>query len=263
MKRFEHYNAKTLDEAVSLLKKYDGEAVLNAGGTDLIGILKDDILPKYPEAVINIKTIPGLESIREEDGTLKIGSLARLHDIGSSAIIKERYTVLKEAARSVGSPQIRYSGTLGGNLCQQVRCWYHRASKWTGHTFLCLRKGGDVCYAATGDNRLHSIFGSQKGCCAAHPSDLAIALIALNATAKTTKRTIPLEEFFDPLAGTVLEPTEILTEVQVPSPTAGTKSAYLSFRLRKALSFAIVSCAALIRAKDGAVEEARIVLGSD
>jgi xanthine dehydrogenase YagS FAD-binding subunit len=261
MKRFRHHNAQTIDEVVRLLEEYRGEAALNAGGTDLIGLLKDDILPRYPKIVINLKSISGLDSIRQESGHLVLGALTRLADIAGSGM-EERFTALSEAAHAVGSPQIRYAGTLGGNLAQAVRCWYYRASKWTGRTYLCKRKGGTACYAATGDNRLHSIFGMSKGCCAVHPSDLAVALISLNATAITNKRTIGLEALFDGLTGTVLEPDEILTGIHVPMPPPGTRSGYRSFRLRKALSFPLVSCAATIRMKNGTVENARIVLGA-
>ncbi|MEM2673709.1 MAG: FAD binding domain-containing protein, partial [Candidatus Bathyarchaeia archaeon] len=132
MKRFEHFNAKTIDEAILLLEKYDGEAKVIAGGTDLIRVLKDDILPKYPKAIINLKTIANLEYIKEENGVLKIGSLTRLSDVASSSLIKTKYNLLSEACRSVGTPQIRNMGTIGGNLCQDVQCWYYRASKSLG-----------------------------------------------------------------------------------------------------------------------------------
>jgi xanthine dehydrogenase YagS FAD-binding subunit len=245
-----------------LLEEYRGDAVLNAGGTDLIGLLKDDILPRYPKAVINLKSIPGLAGIREESGHLEVGAMTKLHDIAGSGYIEDRWRTLSEAASEIGSPQIRYAGTLGGNLTQVVRCWYYRASKWTGRTFFCRRKGGNACYAATGDNRFHSIFGMSMGCCAVHPSDLAIALITLNAKAITNKRTIGLESFFHGLTGTVLEFDEILTGIHVPVPPPGTQSGYCSFRLRRALSFPIVSCAAAIQMKGRTVRNARIVLGA-
>jgi xanthine dehydrogenase YagS FAD-binding subunit len=262
MKRFEHYNARTIDEAIWLLKRFNGEAVINAGGTDLINVLKDDIIPRYPRAVINIKTIPGLESIREQGETIHIGALVKLQDIATSSIITEKYSVLAEAAQSVGPPQIRYVSTLGGDLCQNVHCWYYRASKWTGRTFICRRKGGNFCYAISGDNRFHSIFGAPKGCYAVYPSALGIALIALNAVAKTTKRLVSFETFFDAISGTVLEADEIITGIEVPAPVSTTKSSYLSFSPRRVLRFPIVSCATAVKIEDGVVDNARIVLGA-
>lgn len=181
MKRFEHFNAKTIDEAVSLLRKYNGEAKLIAGGTDLIRILKDDVLPKYPKVIINLKTIDGLSYIKEEEGTLKIGALTKLNEIANSAHVKTKYGVLAEACRSVGTPQIRYMGTIVGNLCQDVQCWYYRASKYVGKVFNCLRKGGGIAWAIIGDHRSHSIFGSvyipgSTGCSQRCPINIEIPL---------------------------------------------------------------------------------------
>jgi xanthine dehydrogenase YagS FAD-binding subunit len=124
MKFFKHFQASTAAEAVALLTKFKGKARLNAGGTDLLGMLKDEVLPDYPQVLIDTKTIKGLGTIREENGQLKIGALAKLRDIAGSHFLRDRYRVLAEAARTVASPQIRNAATLGGNLCQEVRCWY-------------------------------------------------------------------------------------------------------------------------------------------
>ena len=129
-------------------------------------------------------------------------------------------------------------GTIGGNICQLNRCWYFRKRN---NRFLCIRKGGDLCYATLGDNRYHSIFGGVMACVAAHPSDTAPALVALDAKVVTSKRTIPIEEFFE--AGipksTVLDDDEIVTEIQVPEPAG--KSAFIKFALRKSIDFPIIS----------------------
>ena len=260
MKRFEHFNARTVDEAVSLLAKYKGEAKVNAGGTDLINILKDDFFPTFPRAIINLKTIPGLDYIREEKGTLKIGALATLADIGESATVKGKWSSLTEAALSVATAPVRASGTLGGNLCQDVRCWYFRASKSGGRTFHCLRKGGTVCFAVAGDNRYNCILNGKR-CFAVCSSDTAIALTSLNATVVTSKRSIPVAEFYQTL-GIVLGDDEIVTEIQVPAPAKGTKQAWIKFRLRKSLEFATVSVASVITVSDSTVSDARIVLGA-
>ena len=157
MRSFTHISARTVDEACSLLGKYNGKARLNAGGTDLLSILKGENLLDYPEAVINIKTIAGLDYIREDGGVLKIGALAKLSDIAKSPLLGESYKVLLKAAHSVATPQIRNMATLGGNLCQDVRCWYYRYPRHIGGPMRCLRKGSGPCLAVSGDNRYHAI----------------------------------------------------------------------------------------------------------
>ncbi|MBN1188290.1 MAG: FAD binding domain-containing protein [Dehalococcoidales bacterium] len=159
LKKFELFNAGSLDEAVSLLRKYGEKAWVMAGGTDLIGTMRFEVLRDYPEVVINLKTIPGMEYIREEDGFLRIGALTRLEDIARSSIARNQYTALAEAASRTASPHIREMGTIGGNICQLIRCWYFRKED---NRFDCIRKGGDMCHAAVGDNRYHSIFGAVR-----------------------------------------------------------------------------------------------------
>ena len=158
---------------------------------------------------------------------------------------------------------MREMGTLAGNICQDIRCWYYRSPD---NRFPCLRKGGGRCYAIEGDNRYHSIFGGSvdQGCYAVHPSDTAPALIALDSRIKTTKRTIPAEEFFRvSVAGTtVLEKDEIVLEIEIPTPSPGSRSAFHKFALRKSIDFPIVNCAAAITLKDQKVDQARICLNA-
>jgi xanthine dehydrogenase YagS FAD-binding subunit len=243
MKKFKYINAATIEEAVSGLSDYDDKASVIAGGTDILDCLRKKILPEYPEALVNIKTIPELDYIKEEGGMLKIGALAKLSDIVKNATIKSKYGALAEAAYRVGSPELRNMGTIGGNICQFNRCWYYRASD---SLFSCIRKGGGICYAMAGDNRYHSIFGAVNGCIAVNPSDIAPALIALGAKIKTSKRTIESEEFFDfAVPGeTVLGNDEIVTEIQIPEFSG--KSAFLKFAISKSTDFPIVNCAAAI-----------------
>jgi xanthine dehydrogenase YagS FAD-binding subunit len=242
-KRFEHVNAKTVEEAASILRK--GKAAVLSGGTDLLGAMRFEILPNYPEVVVNLKTIPGMDYIREETGLLKIGALTRLEDIAKNNLVKTRYTALAEAAHRTATPHIREMGTIGGNICQMNRCWYFRNPD---NRFNCIRKGGKMCYAMAGDNRYHSIFGAVKMCLAVNPSDTAPALVALNAKIKTNKRLIEAEKFWEMTVpgSTVLAPDEIVTEIQIPSPAAGVKSAYMKFAIRKSIDFPIVNCAAMI-----------------
>lgn len=162
MKPFNHINVKTVKEAIKLLQKYRGKAKLIAGGTDLLGTLKDRVLPNYPEAIINIKTIPGLDYIKEDTRGLKIGALVKLSDIAESPVVKEKYKILAEAVKAVATPQVRNMGTIGGNLCQDLRCWYYRYPHQIGGRIMCYLKGGKSCYALTGENQYHSIFGAAK-----------------------------------------------------------------------------------------------------
>jgi len=141
-------------------------------------------------------------------------------------------------------PQIRNMGTIAGNLCQRLQCWF-----FTAPEISCLRKNPTgLCYGLAGDNRYHSIFGAVSGCVAVNPSDMAPALVALDAKIKTSKQTIDAADFFaaNGLETTVLDEDEIVTEVQVPTPAAGTKSAFIKFAPRKAIDFPIVNCAAAI-----------------
>jgi NADPH-dependent glutamate synthase beta subunit-like oxidoreductase/CO/xanthine dehydrogenase FAD-binding subunit len=162
MKPFEYIDAKTVDEVVELLKNYQGKIKIIAGGTDLLGLLKDRAPAIYPEVLVNIKSIPGLDYINKDEKGLKIGAVAHLADIAASPLIKEEYPMLAEAAQSVAVPQIRNMGTIGGNLAQDTRCWYYRFPHEIGGRILCYLKGGKGCYALTGENRYHSIFGGLR-----------------------------------------------------------------------------------------------------
>jgi xanthine dehydrogenase YagS FAD-binding subunit len=289
MKRFEHHNACSVEEAVQLLSDYAGKAKVNAGGTDLLGALRDDIFSDYPEAVINIKTIDGLDYIRNDEKGLTIGALARLTDILESPAVHEEYKLLAEAVYSVGTPHIRNMATIGGNLAQDVRCWFYRYPHQIGGPMVCLRRGGRFCSALAGDNRYHSIFGAarpgehpctaqpldrtdpssglskaRKGCLAVGASDIAVALVALDALIVTTKQTLPAELFFRATAtnSTVLAADELITEIQIPKPPAGAKQRYDKFTLRKPIDFAIVSVASILTLDHGVCKDARIVLGA-
>ena len=265
MKPFKLYNAKTISEATAKLAEYKSTetAKPNAGGSDLLGTLKDNVWTTYPTMIVSLKAIPNMDYIKVESGTLKIGAMAKLVDIANSTVVKGNWSILADAAYSVATAPIQNIATLGGNICQNPRCWYWRSPKSVGRTFNCLRKGGTVCFAVTGDNRHHSIFG--KGCFAPFPSDTAVALGALNAQVKITgtsgDRTVSIMDFYNTL-GNVLKLGEIVTEVQVPTPAAGTKQTYIKFRTRKAMDFAIVSVASAITTSGGKVSDSRIVLGA-
>jgi len=263
MKKFSHINARSVEEAVSALQRYNSRASLIAGGTDLLGKMKDRVLPRYPEALINIKSIPGLDSIEEGNGSLRIGAGTRLADIAAHQSIRGRYKALALAAQKTASPHIREMGTLAGNICQDIRCWYYRAPD---NRFPCLRKGGGRCYAIHGDNRYHSIFGGSvdQGCYAVHPSDTAPALVVLGARIKTSKRTVEAENFFQVgLAGTtILDYDEMVVEIEIPAPANHSRSAFTKFALRRSIDFPIVNCAVSVTLEDQKIEQARICLNA-
>jgi NADPH-dependent glutamate synthase beta subunit-like oxidoreductase len=171
MKTFKHYNARSLREAAAILVKHNGKARIVAGGTDIIGGLKDQCVPEYPEALINIKGIGGLDYIKAGNRSLKIGALTKLADIVKSPVVQKDYPLLAQAAHSVAGPNLRNMATVGGNLAQDVRCWYYRYPQQIGGPIVCLRKGGRICNALAGDNRYHSIFGAAPAAerrCASH-----------------------------------------------------------------------------------------------
>jgi len=250
LKKFAHIDATTVDEAASILRT--GNATAISGGTDMLGAMRFEILPTYPEVVVNLKSIPGMDYIREEGGVLKIGALTRLEDIAKNDTVRTRYTALAEGAHRTATPHIREMGSIAGNICQLNRCWYFRIPD---NRFNCFRKGGKTCYAMAGDNRYHSIFGAVNYCLAVNPSDTAPALVALNAKIKTNKRLIEAEQFWDMVVpgSTVLAADEIVTEIQVPAPPAGVKSAFIKFAIRKSIDFPIVNCAASVGAGDARI----------
>jgi xanthine dehydrogenase YagS FAD-binding subunit len=258
-----HKDATSVQDATSAL---GSKAMAIAGGTDLIPYLKGMFSPIIPETIVNLKTINGLTGIKEEGGFLKIGALTTLTEIANSDLVKGNYTAVAQAAKAVAAPELRNMGTIGGNICQMPRCTYYRNEY---NDFPCLRKvQGGACYALQGYNRkYHSVFGPVRNCFAVCPSDVAVALVAMNATIVTSSRSIKASEFFtakvapDGEGINVLNANEIVTEIQVPTPAAGTKSAYLKFSFRKAIDFPVVSVAAVATLNGGNASNASIVLG--
>ena len=261
MQPFVYKNAATVPEAVSLLKAEDS-AVL-AGGTDLLNLLKKEALINPPQTLVNIKNIPGLDFIREDAQGLTIGATTKLSAIAASSVVREKYTALAAAAAAVASPPLREMGTISGNICQEVQCWYFRRSFLTGTFFNCRRKGGTACFAIPGDNRYHSIFGGAGGCVAVNPSDIAPVLIALKANIQTTARAIDAGGFFSgDRQTTILKADEIITEIRIPAPHPGTRHTFSKFALRPTIDFAVVNAATAITIEEGRVSEARIVLNA-
>ena len=253
---------KTLEEASILLQKAKGKAIPYSGGTDALSLLKEEIIS--PEEVINLKNIPNLTAIEYETGKgLKISGLVTITDIAENPLIAEKYAVLSEAANVIASPQLRNVGTLGGNLNQRPRCWYFRKD------FDCIRKGGSICYAVDGENKYHCVIGGGP-CYIVHPSDMAVALLALDASVNIfsgkKSRTIPISEFFvlpdvNHLRENILEPGEIVTEVIVPELPANTKSGYYKFMERDVWDFAVVSVALVLTQNGDSIKNGKIAYG--
>ena len=253
---------QTLEEAVSILESYGKDAKIIAGGIDLLGLMKIKVLS--PGVLVNIKGISGLDAICERGGRLEIGALAVIHDIASSPLVRESYPLLFDIARSIASPQIRNMGTIGGNLCQEVRCWYYRRAPETGITYQCRRKeGGRTCYAVNGENENHAIFGEAE-CFAAAPSDMASGLTALDAEIRTTsgrgERVIPVRGLYTSL-GNILETDEIITGISIPKMKLKTRQRFLKFRPREAIDFSTVSVSSVVALDGDTMRDVKIVLG--
>ncbi len=261
MRAFEHITPSSMKTAVALLSEPSTEAI--AGGTDLLGELKARI--RSPQRLVNLKALPKLSEIRYSAKTgLKIGALVTLSQIERHPVIREKFSVLAQAASSAATPQLRNMGTLGGNLCQKPRCWYYRHK-----LFPCWLKGGQKCFAEDGQNRYHAILGADR-CHAVHPSDLAPALMALDATVRVVgpdlDGEISLEELYTkPTESrrqmTILAPNELIAEIHVPAPTKNGRGVYLKAMERRSWSFALVSVAAQLSLEDGHISDVRVVLG--
>ncbi len=264
MRSFTHFDAYSIEDTCTALGQYKGRAQLKAGGSDLLSILKGDFLPDYPEVIINIKTIPGLDYIKEDGDFLRIGALVRLIEMVRSPLLSHKYSVLVKAAHTVASPQIRNVATLGGNLCQDTRCWYYRYPRSMGGPLQCLRKGSGSCLAVKGDNRYHAIMGGKK-CFAVCPSDMAVALACLDGrliiAGPRGERNVAVADFFYPLGNDLAE-DEMITEIEIPARRNPAQQNFLKFTLRKPIDFAIVSVASVISIEKGVCTDARIVLGA-
>ena len=262
LNNFEYVNPKSVEEAVAALGK--GKAKAMAGGTDLLGGIKDELQDHHFDILVNLKSIPDMAYIRENGSMMEIGAATKVQDVADDAMIQAKLPALAQAAGIVASPQIRNLGTLGGNLAQRPRCWYYRHQ-----LFNCYKKGGDFCFAVTGLNKYHAILGGEL-CYITHPSDTAPALMALNASAKVVgpdgEKMVPFDDFFigprvDVLRENMMGPQDILVEVQVPAHDANTKSVYIKYKERGVWDFALVSVAAVGTIKNGVWEDGRIVLG--
>ena len=269
--QFEYVAPTTLSDALSLLNKYGGQAMVLAGGSDLLCRIKEDIMISDPQVIVDIKQISELNFLNYSSTTgLSVGAVTTVGTLGNSQAVATNYPVLAQAATTGHAPQIANVATVGGGLLQQVWCWFYR----TG--LLCWRSGGNICRATLNgaDTRYyHSIMGGTE-CYAAHPSDLAVALKALDATVKvaspgggitimTFDQFMPGETFVDGvLQSHSLHSNQILTEVDIPAPAPNTVSTYVRTTIRGTFDFAIASAALVLTLSGTTITDSRVVFGS-
>jgi xanthine dehydrogenase YagS FAD-binding subunit len=263
MKNFSFVRASSLDEAISSLGTDWQEAAVMGGGTDLVGEMKDFI--QSPDKVVNLKQIEELRYIRNGGRSVTIGALSTVNSVENDPIIMDNFAALSKAAGVVASPQLRNMGTIAGNICQRPRCWYYRDPEVD-----CLRKGGGRCYSIGGENKYHAILGGYR-CYIVHPSDTAVALTAHDARITITNadgaRTIDIADFFvlpreNPNRENILEPGDIVTEIELPVPDRGTKSTFIKIQEREVWDFATASVAVALTLDGNKCTKARVVLGA-
>jgi xanthine dehydrogenase YagS FAD-binding subunit len=261
---FELFQPTSLDDAVRLIAKYRDDYWVLAGGLDSMDWLKDRL--RRPRYVIDLTAIKELSGIREAGGGLEIGAMTSLTDVASHPAVRDRFGLLAQAAGLVASPQIRNQGTIGGNVSQDTRCWYYRGG-WD-----CYRAGGNICYAdtPTAINREHAILDADR-CVAVSPSDTAPALVALDAQmvirSARGERVVEAASYFvgpgvDITKMTVLQPGELLTFIRIPPTWAGAQFYFEKVRDRQVWDFPLVNVASAIKASNGSITAARIVVGA-
>src|SRR6202521_2058290 len=257
---FELFQPTSVDDALALQARYGAKAWVLAGGLDSFDWFKDRI--KRPEVVIDLSQVKELRGVRTAGDGLEIGAMTTLTEVVRHPMIREKYSILPNAAEAAASPQIRNQGTIGGNVSQDARCWYYRGG-WP-----CYRAGGNICYAdtPTGLNREHAILDADR-CVAVNPSDTAPALIALDAkmVVRTPKgeRVVNAEDYFigpgiDITRMTILQPGDLLTSIRIPSTWAGAQFYFEKVRDRQVWDFPLVNVAAAIKPNGGNIGEARL-----
>jgi xanthine dehydrogenase YagS FAD-binding subunit len=262
MPPFELLQPASVAEAQRLLERYGSDAWILAGGLDSFDWLKDRI--RKPKVVVDLSGIEELRGVRDSGDGPEIGAMTTLTEVAGHPIIRERYSVLAQAAGLVASPQIRNQATLGGNVSQDTRCWYYR-SGWP-----CYRAGGNICYADTpeGRNREHAILHAQR-CVAVNPSDTAPALIALDAKfvvrTRGGERVVDAEDYFigpdiDITRLHILQPGDLLTAIRIPSSWAAAQFYFEKVRDRNVWDFPLLNVASAMFISDGRIERIRIAV---
>ncbi|AXB41554.1 FAD binding domain-containing protein [Amycolatopsis albispora] len=261
MRAFGYTVARTPAEAVRAIGT-PGSAFV-AGGTDLLNLMRDGV--QGHDHLVDVNRL-ALGEVTADNGVLRVGALARMRQVAEHPWVRQEFPVLSEALLASASPQVRTMAAIGGNLLQRTRCGYFRD---TGSA--CNKRvPGSGCPALTGHNRGHAILGGGEHCIATHPSDLAVALTALDATVHLLgpdgERAVPIAEFYllpgtTPDRETALRPGELITRVEVPRTPVAATSRYLKLRDRATFEFAVVSVAAALRMGGGVVEDVRLAFG--
>jgi len=261
---FEYVRAGDVASAVALVSA-DPQAQYLAGGTTQIDLmLKDGVIA--PERLVDITRLP-LSGVTRREDTLRVGALTTMEALAADPTVAEQIPFLREALLAGASPQLRNMATIGGNLLQRTRCRYFRDAEVAA----CNKRApGSGCAAVRGPARMHAILGASEHCIALHPSDLCVALVALDAVVDIEgaggRRSVPLAELYvlpgdRPDVENVLEHGELLTQVRIPLLLAGARSGYLKVRDRASYEFALTSAAAALLIQDGTIAWARLALG--
>jgi xanthine dehydrogenase YagS FAD-binding subunit len=261
---FEYVRADDVAVAVALVSADAGADYLAGGTTQLDLMLKDGVIA--PERLVDITRLP-LRGVTARDDTLLVGALTTMQELAADSTVAERAAFVREALLAGASPQLRNMATIGGNLLQRTRCRYFRDADVTACN---KRTPGSGCAAVQGPARMHAILGASEHCIAVHPSDLCVALVALDAVVDIEgaggRRSVPLTQFYvlpgdRPDIENVLEHGELITRVRLPLLPAGTRSGYLKVRDRASYEFALTSAAAALLIEDGTIVRARLAVG--
>jgi xanthine dehydrogenase YagS FAD-binding subunit len=263
MRPLSYSRVSTVEQAVAHATHHPATAFL-AGGTTEVDLIRAGVAK--PDHLVDINDLP-LAGVQElPDGGLRIGALARMNDVARTPAVRERYPAISHALLLGASEQLRNMASMGGNLLQRTRCAYLR----DGISPCNKRVPGSGCAALEGFNRGHAILGTSEHCIATHPSDVAVAFVALDAEVHTVgprgERSIPIDDFFLPPGATPgrehpLEHGELIVAVDVPPSPIARRSVYLKFRDRQSYEFALVSAAAALDVRDGLVADVRLALG--
>jgi xanthine dehydrogenase YagS FAD-binding subunit len=264
MRAFTYSRPASTDDAIAAIHG-ENEARFLAGGTNLVDLMKMGV--EQPARLVDITRLP-LSDIQEHEGGVRIGAMVRNSDAANHPLIRERYPVLSQALLSGASPQLRNMASMGGNLMQRTRCFYFYDPSYSECN---KRVPGSGCAALTGYNRIHAILGASERCIATNPSDMSVALAALDAVVQVKgprgERAIPILEFHrlpgeTPQQDTNLRPGELITAIDLPALPLARQSHYLKVRDRNSYAFALVSVAAILDVDGGGtIREARIALG--
>ena len=253
---FKLLRPRTTAEAIALLAQHDGNIRILAGGTDLLPSMRQKLFE--PPYLLDIRRIVELKGIRPQpNGAVELGTLTALTDIEYSDVLRQRYPVLTEAAKTVGSPVLRNMGTIGGNICLDTRClWYNQSLPWRKSCAFCIKKDGDLCHVAPGGTKCWAVFSG----------DTPAALLCLDAEIEIASvagvRRVRLADFYTGIGDDHrrLRPDELMTRVFLPASSAGHRGAYRKLRIRGSIDYPLAGVAVVLKRSNGHIEDARVAL---